>query len=95
MREYRRGIKNGQSRETGSTGHTRRRKTKQKHNTVCVGHHYVQANKINEINVREYRRGIKNANREKLATYGTQDEENLSTNTAHYVLDTTLRKQTK
>jgi hypothetical protein len=51
--------------------------------------------KITEINVREYRRGIQNGNREKLATYGTQDEENLSTNTAHYVLDTTLRKQTK
>jgi hypothetical protein len=27
-------IKNGHSRETGSTGHTRRRKTKQKHNTT-------------------------------------------------------------
>jgi hypothetical protein len=27
-------IKNGHSRETGSIGHTRRRKTKQKHNTT-------------------------------------------------------------
>ena len=24
-----------------------RRKTKQKHNTICVGHHYPQANKNN------------------------------------------------
>ena len=37
-------IKNGQSRETGNIGHTRRRKTKQKHNTICVGHHYSQTN---------------------------------------------------
>ena len=37
-------IKNGQSRETGNIGHTRRRKTKQKHNTICVGHHTVQTN---------------------------------------------------
>ena len=41
-------------RETGNIGYTRRRKTqrnwqlgtqdeeKQKHNTICVGHHYVQ-----------------------------------------------------
>jgi hypothetical protein len=27
--------------------HTRRRKTKQKHNTICVGHHYTQANTNN------------------------------------------------
>jgi hypothetical protein len=26
--------------ETGNTGYTRPRKTKQKHNTICVGHHY-------------------------------------------------------
>ena len=26
-----------QSRETGNIGYTRRRKTKQKHNTICVG----------------------------------------------------------
>ena len=31
-------ITNGQSRETGKIGYTRRRKTKQKHNTICVGH---------------------------------------------------------
>ena len=33
-------IKHGQSRETGKIGHTRRRQTKQKHNTIWVGHHY-------------------------------------------------------
>ena len=37
-------IENGHSRETGSTGHTRRRKTKQKHNTTCIGDHYMQPN---------------------------------------------------
>ena len=42
VREYRRGFQNGQSRETGNIGHTRRRQTKQKHNTVCVGHHYTE-----------------------------------------------------
>ena len=40
-------IKNGQSRETGNIGYTRRRKTKQKHNTICVGQHYIQTNIIN------------------------------------------------
>ena len=33
-------IKNGQSRETSSVGYTSRINTKQKHNTICVGHHY-------------------------------------------------------
>jgi hypothetical protein len=37
-------IKNGHSRETGSTGHTRRRKTKEKHKTTCIGDHYTQPN---------------------------------------------------
>ena len=31
-------------------------------------------------------------NPEKLATYGTQDEEKQNKNTTHYVLDTTIRK---
>jgi len=39
--------KKGQSRETGNTGYTRRRKTKQKHNTICVGHHNTQTNTNN------------------------------------------------
>ena len=42
-------IKNGQFRETGNIGYTRRRKTQQTHNTICVGHHYAQAN-TNNIN---------------------------------------------
>ena len=39
-------IKNGQSRETGNIGYTRRKKT---HNTICVGHHYAQTN-TNNVN---------------------------------------------
>jgi hypothetical protein len=31
----------GQSRETGNIGYTRRRQTNQKHNAICVGHHYA------------------------------------------------------
>ena len=40
-------IKHGQSRETGNIGYTRRRKTEQKHNTICVGHRHSQANTNN------------------------------------------------
>jgi len=42
-------IKNEQSRETGNTGHRRRRKTKQKHNITCIGHHHTQSN-TNNVN---------------------------------------------
>jgi hypothetical protein len=42
-------IKNGQSREIGNIGYTRRRQTKKKHNTICVGHHYAQSI-INNVN---------------------------------------------
>jgi hypothetical protein len=35
------------SRETGNI--VREKKTKKKHNTTCVGHHYKQAN-INKVN---------------------------------------------
>ena len=35
----------GAIKKTGNLGYTRRRKTKQKQNTICVGHHYVYANK--------------------------------------------------
>ena len=38
---------NGQSREAGNIGYTRRRKAKQNHNTICVGHHYAQTNRHN------------------------------------------------
>ena len=44
-----RSIKNEQYGDTGNMGYTRRRKTKQKHNTICVGHHYIQTN-INKVN---------------------------------------------
>jgi len=42
-------IIKGHSRETGNIPYTRRRKTKQKHNTICVGHHYAkQTNNVNK-----------------------------------------------
>jgi len=44
VREYPRDNQKGQSRETGLTGHTRRKK-KQKHNTISVGHSYTQTKK--------------------------------------------------
>jgi hypothetical protein len=34
---------------------TRRRKTKQEHNTICVGHHYVQTNKNNVNKTKNWR----------------------------------------
>ena len=61
-------IKNGQSSETGNTGYTRRRKTKQKHNTICVGHHYTQTN-TNNVN--------KTWIRTLLQTTGGKDEPNI------------------
>jgi hypothetical protein len=42
-------IKNGQSRKTGSNGYTRRRLTKQKHNTIYVADHYTEIN-TNNVN---------------------------------------------
>jgi len=42
-------IKEGQWRETGNIGYTGRRKTKQKHNTIYVGHFYAQTN-TNNVN---------------------------------------------
>jgi hypothetical protein len=42
-------IKKGQSRKTGNIGHTTQRKTKQKHNPICVGHNYMQTN-TNNVN---------------------------------------------
>jgi hypothetical protein len=40
-------IKNGQSRETGNIGYTKRRKTNLRHNTICVGHNYSQRSTYN------------------------------------------------
>jgi hypothetical protein len=34
-------------RDPGNIWYTRRRKTKQKHNTICAGHHYPQTNTNN------------------------------------------------
>jgi hypothetical protein len=39
-------VKNGQSREIGNIGYTRRRITKQKDTTICVGHHYTYMMKV-------------------------------------------------
>jgi hypothetical protein len=36
--------------KSGNIGPTKRRKSKQKHNTICVGHHYMQAN-TNNVNM--------------------------------------------
>ena len=44
-----RGNENGQSRETDNKSSRRGRKTNQKHNTICVGHHYMQTN-TNNVN---------------------------------------------
>ena len=44
-----RAVKNEQSRETDNIGYTWQRQTKQKHNTICVGHHYMQTN-TNNVN---------------------------------------------
>ena len=40
-------IKNGQSRDTDNIRYTRLGKSKQKHNTISVGHHYKQRNTHN------------------------------------------------
>jgi len=51
VREHRNGNQNGQSRETNNTRYTRRRQAKQKHNTICGGHHYTQTdtNNVNSV----------------------------------------------
>ena len=43
-------ITNVPSRETGNIRYTGRWQTKQTHNTICVGHHYVQTytNNVNK-----------------------------------------------
>ena len=45
VREYRRTNKNDQFRETGNIDEEK--KPGEKHNTICVGHHYVQTNTDN------------------------------------------------
>ena len=41
VREYLRAIQKWQSLEADNLGYTRRNKTKLKHNTMYVGHHYA------------------------------------------------------
>ena len=55
-------IKYRQSRETGNTT----KKTKQKHNTICVGHKYTQANSNNVNKISAF-----------LQTTGGKDEPNI------------------
>jgi hypothetical protein len=59
-------IKNWQPRETDNIEYTRRRQTKQKHNTICVGHHCTQTNANNV-----------NKTRALLQTTGGKDELNI------------------
>ena len=51
VREYRRAITNGQSKETDNIGFTRRRRN----NIICVVNHYRQTNKKTRNN-EEYKR---------------------------------------
>ena len=37
-------------RETGNIGYTRRRQTKQTHNTIGIGHHYLGKKATNNVN---------------------------------------------
>ena len=67
-------IKNGQSRENGNIWYTKRRKIKQKQNTICVGHLYAQANTNNVNKARALRQttGGKDEPQGKLQ-HGTQN----------------------
>jgi hypothetical protein len=40
--------------ENLTTYGTQDRKTKQKHNTICIGHHYAQANTNNVNKIKRY-----------------------------------------
>jgi hypothetical protein len=61
LRKYRSAIKKGQSRENGKIGYTRRRKTKQKHNTIQRNwQHRIHKTKKNKTKTQH--------NPEKLAT---------------------------
>jgi hypothetical protein len=96
-------IKNGQSSKTGNIGYTRRRKTKQKHNTICVGHHYTQTktnyvNKIRQNNGREY--GYDRNMEFNITEAATKSYEQILSvqkeflvKKTQYVLDTTIHKQ--
>jgi hypothetical protein len=52
-------LQNGQSRETDNIGYTRQRNTKQKRNTICVGHHYTLKTKSENENVHKNTHNIR------------------------------------
>ena len=63
---------------------------------------HIDAHEIQDFQMKEKKWVIvptssqsKMDNPEKLATYGTQDEEKQNKNTTQYVLDTTISKQTQ
>ena len=56
---------------------------------------YIEVNVSVNKHQRIPKRQSKIDNPENLVIYGTQDEETENKNTAQYVLDTTLRKQTQ
>ena len=60
-------IEKGQPKETGNIGHTRRIKTHQSQNLICVGHHSTQTN-TNKVN----------KTRAILQTTGGKDESNIN-----------------
>jgi hypothetical protein len=66
LREYRRAIKNGQSRETGEHKVHKTKTNKPKHNSICGAHHYAQANTNNVYITRAF-----------LETSGWKDEPNI------------------
>jgi hypothetical protein len=49
VREYRRGNQKWTIQRNCQHGYTRRRKTRQKHNIICDGHHYAPTN-TNNVN---------------------------------------------
>ena len=49
VREYRKGNQKGHYKETGNKVYRRRRKTKEKNTSICVGHHYTQTH-TNNVN---------------------------------------------
>ena len=62
------------------------KKQKQKHNTICVGHHYTPTSTDNvNKHQRVPKRQSKMDSPEKLATYGTQDEDDQTKNTIEAV----------
>jgi len=72
-------IKNGQSRETGNTGHTRQTKTKQ--NTTQYDNPEKLATQGTQDKQKTKQNTTQYDNPEKLATQGTQDKQKTKHNT--------------